>query len=193
MRDQPVIAVHQTELKDYGCPYCGYRSGHPLISNSRSTLWVCGECEKKYISLPDGVKQSVIGVDSAYPALQEHPRKGTPARGAEDKKPTDGGEFFHSRGIGRDSTPGCFICGGEEGLRHNIAAFVQCKTAGERIVAMFKFGADLDYREYEPDRVQVKIGCCDDHLQQLQWLQELTRDKDGVITDNIIKEAAAFQ
>lgn len=74
-------------------------------------------------------------------------------------------------------------------MLNNIAAFVQCKEAGERVVAMFPQGAWLDYRDYEPDRVQVKIGACDKHLPNLQKLYELTRE--GVITNAHINEALA--
>ena len=88
----------------------------------------------------------------------------------------------------RDNTPGCFVCGGKEGLHDNIAAFVQCKESGQRILNMFSCGARLDYREFEPDRVQVKIGACKKHLENLKKLDDSTKGS-GIITEDGIKEA----
>lgn len=84
-------------------------------------------------------------------------------------------EWFKSRGIGNDNTPGCFICGGPDGLRNNIAAFVPSKESGERVVAMFGAGARLDYREHEPNWIQVKVGACDAHRDQLEDLHLATQ------------------
>ena len=71
-------------------------------------------------------------------------------------------------------------------MLNNIAAFVQGKTAGERVVAMFKTGARLDYRDYEPDRVQVKIGACNRHKANLERLDGLTSD--GVLTQDMVTQ-----
>jgi len=77
-------------------------------------------------------------------------------------------------------------------MRNNIAAFVQCKDAGQRVVDMFKHGAWLDYRVSEPDRVQVKVGACDKHKKNLQKLDELTSSADGVITSEMIETAVSL-
>ncbi len=53
---------------------------------------------------------------------------------------------------------------------------------------MFPSGAQLDYRDYEPDRVQVKIGACDEHLGNLQRL-DLATATDGVINASQVEEA----
>ena len=200
-----VIAVNQDEVREFGCPYCGYRSGSAHISGGGGAVWDCGECGRTSIILGEGVTRSPFGLgrgisfnldgskkedgDSFYPELQEHPRKGIPSHGKPDKRPEGGGEFFRSRGVGMDYTPGCFVCGGGDGMRNNIAAYVKCKASGERVVAMFDQGARLDYRKYEPDYVQVKIGACDKHVANLEKLHTLTRDADGVITEAHIKEA----
>ncbi|MEX0930601.1 MAG: hypothetical protein WDZ79_02890, partial [Candidatus Paceibacterota bacterium] len=156
-----------------------------------AAVWTCGSegCGRTCCVLADGVNRSPLGVDDFYPELQVHPRRGIPSHGRPDKKPDGDGEFFNCRGIGLDTTPGCFVCAGDEELRHNIAAFVQCRKAGERVVAMFPYGARLDCRDSAPDRVQVKIGACDAHLPNLQKLHELTRE--GVITTTHICEARA--
>ena len=188
---QSVIAVSVAELREFGCPHCGYRSGYTPVSGGGAAAWTCGseECGKTCCILGEGVTRSPISFGDFHPELQEHPRRGIPSHGRSDKKPDGEGESFHSRGVGLDTTPGCFVCGGDKRLRKNIAAFIQCKEAGERIVAMFPQGARLDYRDFEPDRVQVKIGACDTHLPNLQKLHELTQN--GVITSTHISEAQA--
>lgn len=104
-----------------------------------------------------------------------------------------------SRGVGRDYTNGCFVgtCGTKpDALTHNIACFVPSRETGEAIVAMFIQGARLDYREFTPNRVQVKIGACEEHLANIELLHELietTRHrKDGPgLTRSIILQAIA--
>lgn len=192
--DKP-IAISGEEAKQYGCPYCGYRSGSPPISDRGTSVVFCGECDRSFAVLASGVTKSTIGFGDEYPELQPHPRKGTPAHGKSDKKPEGGGEFFHSRGIGLDWVP-CFVCGTEDrdGKGHNalnnIAAFVQCKAAGERVVDMFAQGARLVYREREPDRVQVKIGACDQHKPNLERLDTLCED--SVITSEKVTSALEY-
>ncbi|MEX2209807.1 MAG: hypothetical protein WD603_00175 [Patescibacteria group bacterium] len=192
-----VIVVSAQELEKWGCPHCGFQSGQSLASTGGGTCWICGECGRFSIVLAEGLTESPIEIDEGIikvggnahgPTLQEHPRKGIPKHGTPDERPDqDGGEHFRVRGIGRDRTPGCFVCGGEEELYHNIAAFVQCKASGERVVAMFETGVRLDYRDFEPNRVQVKVGACDTHRPNLDRLYELTGD--GVINAERIETA----
>lgn len=180
-----IVAVSAEEHAKFGCPYCGYRSGSTAVSCAGTFTWDCGECRQGSVILAQGVTQSVIGFGESkyHPELQKHPRFGTPSHGRRDQRPAGGGECFNSRGIGLDTTPGCFVCGGESEMRHNIAAFVYTKAAGERVVAMFHHGARLDYREHSPDRVQVKIGACETHLPNLVYLNNST-------TEGIIEEAS---
>lgn len=182
-----VIAVSQNEMGQFGCPHCGYRSGSTYIQTGGTSLWLCGGCKRKTVILAAGVTKSSIGIGDFYPELQSHPRRGILSHGRPDNRPENGGEYFHSRGLGIDLTPGCFVCGGQKGMHDNIAAFVQCKAAGERVVGMFPQGARLDYREFEPDRVQVKIGACKEHVSNLTKLSQMTSTK-GVITQDIIRE-----
>ncbi len=97
-------------------------------------------------------------------------------------------EFFRPRGIGGDSTPGCFVCGGEPGYRSNISGFVESKEAGEHAVAMFTQGARLDWRANEPDWIQVKVGACPAHVPNLEMLYRLTCNS-HLITPGFIKDA----
>ncbi len=192
--NQKAIAISINDLKLFGCPHCGYRSGYRSVSGQGSSVWRCGseECGKFCCVLAEGITKSTIRFGSHFPELQDHPRRGIPCHGNPDKKVGASGEFFRSRGIGVDECT-CFVCGINDrdgyghNYLHNIAAFVQCKVAGERIIALFQQGARLDYREHSPDRVQVKIGACDSHLTNLQKLDKLTQG--GVISLGRIKEA----
>lgn len=182
------IVVSTEELDSWGCPHCGYRSGYAHISFGNTHLWTCSECRETSIALTGGSQQTASFNDHGPLSIQSHPRKGTPSHGTPDKRPEGGGEFFWVRGIGTDNTPGCFICGGQSELHSNIAAFVQCKEAGERIVQMFKAGARLDYRDSEPDRVQVKIGSCEEHLGDLRRLAD-DASKEKRITKEMLVSA----
>ncbi len=84
--------------------------------------------------------------------------------------------MFKARGIGIDECPGCFICGGLSRLLNNISAFVDNKQDGEEIVSWFQQGARLDYRPNEPSWIQVKIGACDNHLNELGALAKAASD-----------------
>ncbi|MCW6159551.1 MAG: hypothetical protein LVQ95_00470 [Candidatus Micrarchaeales archaeon] len=105
-------------------------------------------------------------------------------------RPANLGEFFYTRGIGLDSTPSCFVCGGERKLYHNISGFVRSKSAGERTVAMFKSGAWLDYRPGEPHWIQVKIGACDNHTTNLEYLDELVSSEKEITPEMVAKAMA---
>lgn len=182
--EKHVILVE--DLNKWGCPSCGYRSGHCPLTSGGASLWQCGECSRtcfllSYDGVPHGMKD--------IPPLTSHPREGTPSHGRPDTRPEGGGEFFSSRGIGTDSVPSCFACGVDlsDTYVRNISAFVQCKEAGERVVAMLRGRARLDYRELEPDRVQVKVGVCSKHLINLERLDALTTNNNRIITDEIIK------
>jgi len=102
------------------------------------------------------------------------------------------GVYFLSRGIGTDTTPGCFVCGGETKPwgYSNIAAFVNSKEAGEQCVAMFGGkGAWLDYRGHEPSWIQVKVGACDAHLPNLKVLEREAIKNNNTLNEAIIEEA----
>ena len=191
------FTVSNNELYRWGCPHCGYRSGSTSISHAGWASWRCGDCTKYSDILADGMTVYVNGTTKLV--LQDHPRRGIPAEGRRDARPTTGGEFFSSRGVGTDSTPGCWICKTateKRSMHNNISAFVQHKDAGDRIVRMLGYGAYVDYRTYEPDRVQVKVGTCLAHVPHLNLLHDLTSTKTethdaGIITNEIIAQAVA--
>jgi hypothetical protein len=227
---QPVapaqIAVSNSELNEFGCPTCGYRSGSMPVQMGGTGVWRCGECGGSCYVLADGLQEASFGgsddgagytiplrargkADGDEGAtgqnepkapvehvptpgraqLQPHPRRGTPAHGRPDKRPPGGGEYFDSRGLGMDTGPSCFVCGEDRsgGYSPNISGYVQCKEAGERVVAMFGGkGARLDFRKREPDYVQVKVVSCKPHTPCLEKLHELTRAAGGIIGDEHI-------
>jgi len=84
-----------------------------------------------------------------------------------------------ARGIGR-SFGACMVCGGlPDALRNDCAFFVPSRETGEAIVAMFKLGARLDYRPYEPNWTQVKITACDTHRKNLIDFVAESRDTES--------------
>lgn len=95
---------------------------------------------------------------------------------------------FNSRGIGCDNTPGCFVCGGEKSLYSNISGFVASKEDGETITGWFEHGARLDFRAYEPNWIQVKIGACNAHRDNLAFLDRLAR-RHNRIRQSMIQQA----
>lgn len=197
-KEKMSFTISIKDLAAFGCPHCGFRSGRTPVRAGDTSIWECGdkECGQRSCVLADGVTTSSIKIGERHPEVQAHPRHGIPSHGNSDIRPGTGGEFFRSRGIGADRCV-CFVCGtdkrNKEGNNYlqNIAAFVRCKEAGERVVAMFSCGARLDYRDFEPDYVQVKIGACDEHLENLEKLNELV--KDGVITSARVSEALGGQ
>jgi hypothetical protein len=116
---------------------------------------------------------------------------------AEDKwrkEKEDRGELPKSyrvsaRPLGADNTPGCFVCGGENGLHSNISMFVVTKEDGEAVTALFKTGARLDYRDYEPNWIQVKVGSCKEHYPNLELLHSKVSAYPHRITEQVIQEA----
>lgn len=86
---------------------------------------------------------------------------------------------WHSRGIGLDVTPGCFVCGAEwrsaeaeaDGNQYlnNIAAHVTKKNEAASL-ACFERGARMGYFHGDRDAPQIKVGSCDKHLPALEQL-----------------------
>lgn len=180
--------VSISDVSRWGCPYCGYRSISTPMSGAGVALARCGDCAKGFVILADNLQEIPEQWSSNnFPKLSAHPREGIASHGRPDERP-DEGEHFFSRGIGSDSTPGCFVCGGPEGLHSNISGFVQCREAGERVVKLVGQGVWMDYREHSPDRIQVKIGACKGHLPHLQNLHLRTTVK-KTITYKMVEDA----
>jgi hypothetical protein len=118
------------------------------------------------------------GIKDGYTKLDAETRE--PAGEQVPSERTDDG--VHYRGHGYHSN------------QPDMAAFVDSKEAGERVVGMFQqqgSRAFLDFRPSEPNWVQVKIGACDDHLPNLEGLQTLVHETDGMITPTMIAASLA--
>jgi hypothetical protein len=95
-------------------------------------------------------------------------------------------EFFTPRGIGIDGGFPCLVTGVYLDCAANIAAFVVSREAGERVVSMLGGRARLDFREYEPNWLQVKLGVSKGHEAVLQRLYDATSSSGNVITPRMI-------
>lgn len=101
-------------------------------------------------------------------------------------------EKFSSRGIGSEWGLPCFASGQEfdrGDLNPNISGFVESKEAGENVVAMFNDLAYLDFRPFEPNWVQVKVGTSEANVAALEKLHELVRENGNLISREIIEKA----
>jgi len=85
------------------------------------------------------------------------------------------------RGIGKNWGLGCYCCktASDDILYNDCAFFVPSRETGKAIEQMFGVGAWLDYREMEPNWIQVKVGVCDDHLTCLEKLVQLVRETES--------------
>jgi hypothetical protein len=113
---------------------------------------------------------------------------------AKDDKERGRSLKFNPRGIRLDKCPCCFVCGakkraeGANDYLNNIAAFVVSKEEGEEIINWFEQGARLDFREWEPDWIQVKVGACNNHYQNLNALYKTTSEY-GLLREIDIRES----
>ena len=89
------------------------------------------------------------------------------------------------RGVGKDMVKKCFVCGCDTpNFTHNISGFTSSKEVGEAIVKCFlPDSARVDFRENEPDWIQVKIGTCNEHVNSLFELHRLCRGGDLMLRD----------
>lgn len=72
-------------------------------------------------------------------------------------------------------------------LMTNVSWLVPSKDAGERIVKeMFNNQAFLDYREREPNWIQVKAGACPEHEPNLKKLNDETIKESSTITKEMV-------
>jgi hypothetical protein len=97
------------------------------------------------------------------------------------------------RGIGSDYVP-CYMSDGaiDNKLRANISGFVNSKEDGQKIVNMFGGRAFLDYREREPNWIQVKFGVDEEFLPHLKYLEHLIKENGGYITRGLIEKSKSL-
>jgi hypothetical protein len=182
-----MIAISSREYEKYGCPNCGcdFAVGGSFVMGG-CTTGTCEECKLTFELLPDGMSVSRVGFGTnrkdadgkeimEYPRRIEHPRKGIPKHAYEwpDPRPEGGGEFWYSRGIGYD-----------------LSGFVKSKKAGERLLEMVKevLGVErpktwLDYREFEPKRIQFKFQSEEFDLEKLD---KMAGENNDIVTKEIL-------
>lgn len=185
-----MLAVESTPYQKYGCPNCGCDSGiRDNFFRGDQQAGTCRACGLHFMIIFDGATQKDIVVKYGttrkdddnqtimeYPILIPHPRKGIDKWKYElpDIRPDqEDAEFFYSRGIGFD-----------------LAGFVKSKPAGERILSMVKEVLNnnepksfLDYREYEPFRIQFKFQKEEFNL---NMLDSLVTKNNNIITKDIL-------
>lgn len=95
---------------------------------------------------------------------------------------------FTSRGIGQEFGLRCFVTGDDNDgyCMPNISGFVDSKENGEAICA-FVPGSYLDYREHEPNYIQVKIGAHPDQIVKLRRLNDAILEL-GVIHKTMVEK-----
>ena len=102
--------------------------------------------------------------------------------------------FMQPRGRGLNWGK-CFVCGHDpKRATADFASFVKSKEEGEAIIALFAaIGAHarLDYREHEPNWVQVKIMACKQHAEALDFLFDRVNAGDKINAE-IIVDALQF-
>lgn len=110
--------------------------------------------------------------------------------------------YFGPRGQGSNWLP-CMVCGPDapdaKDLRSDMASFVSSREKGLLAVAWFADAglyAHLDYRDFEPNWVQVKVGACPAHVPLIERLMELVGREcvlDPTIPRLLAVEAARLQ
>lgn len=110
--------------------------------------------------------------------------------------------LFKPRGVGNNWLP-CFICGHkpQEKCQADMSSFIDSSlivrlTVGEKTIIshpitrlffeMDLLVGKLDYREYEPNRVQLKLGACGEHEPNLHLLEALCYS-DGKINEERLR------
>ena len=171
-------AIRMGDFDKWGCPICGSDYSYSSMSGGGAADVTCGECGHEYILVSDSLdevpfKAGKGEMSAGTVFIIDHPRKGIEKHKykAPDLRPDCDGEYWSPRGIGYD-----------------LSGFVKSKEAGERIVAMFEKALGkkpetwLDFREREPNWIQVKVQGSEADLEKLY---ELTKET-GIITYDII-------
>ena len=74
------------------------------------------------------------------------------------------------------------------GVNNDFASFVRTREDGEEIKNIIPHSY-LDYRPQEPNWIQVKIGGCDKHREELQRLRTLIVKNRNLFWEELLEEA----
>ena len=182
-QENDMVAISYEDFERFGCPYCGTTLKRTHSYANGTNHLSCGheDCQKHYLVVISDLYSSMNFIlesgEKYCPVVQKHPRFNIPKTNykAKDIRPENlEHEYFNSRGVGYD-----------------LAGFVKSKEAGERIVEKIKtilnkseIKSWLDYREYEPSRIQLKISPSEFDIVKLD---DLVRQNEDVLTNEILE------
>lgn len=170
LQEYNVLAISSVDYELYGCPKCGTNISRKEMSIGGTHILTCGneDCRCSFEVLVDllvsgaGTKGHSSSSYS-YPLLIKHPRQGipkTPYKAKDIRPDVPNSDYFYSRGVGYD-----------------LAGFIKSTEAGIRILDLVKsvLGKEeveswLDYRDYEPSRIQFKFQKSEFDLEKLNRL-----------------------
>lgn len=100
------------------------------------------------------------------------------------------------RGLGGNSDMergyNCFVCGNKR-AGHDLPVFVEPKSEGDNLVGLFNKAipncAWVDYRNFEPTYIQVKIHACDAHEHNLESLREIILQSPATVTKCVFEDS----
>lgn len=191
-----LVISDKLDISSIGIPKEGYKGliiDKKLISRKNDINSLIGklfsevmfkskeEIEDFSSKISEGIAVDYDGYVHPIPFV--HPRKGIVKHKyvKPDVRPENGiGDFCTPRGVGYD-----------------LACFVKSREAGQRITDMINkvneefnkkgFSCRLDYREHEPNWIQVKI----DYPSEMKaiLLSGLIHDNGNIITEEIVREA----
>jgi hypothetical protein len=91
------------------------------------------------------------------------------------------------RGVGSNWNIPDLVTGLDDGKLHpDMSGFVKSKAEGQLAVVIFGDRARLDYRESEPNWIQVKVSAQEEVLYELE---KLVRENNGLLTPDIVNKA----
>ena len=105
------------------------------------------------------------------------------------------GELIGKVEPSRVDKDGVHYSGGYNSCQPDMAARVNGLQGAKKVEKMFRAEgcrALIDYRDFEPHHVQVKIGACEEHLSNLKILERLTKEAKG-ISPEILRHAIKFK
>lgn len=94
-------------------------------------------------------------------------------------------EYWRARGVGF-GVGTCLVTGETDVGGPDIAGFVSSREAGERVVALFGGRARLDYRDFEPNWIQVKVVVKEEHKDVMTRLMSASSCCEGMLSPRMI-------
>jgi len=164
-----ILTVSVMDIREHGCPYCGYFSGRVAFSSDECIAWICGDsaCGKICCGIDHEVEKAKNLWDFEEELQkQEHPKKKYPI--SIDKK-----EEIQVLGTSTlVTTASCFVCG-HVGYFQNWGGVFQDINSANKALRMFPFGAKFGFHGHRPKERIVQVGACKKHSSNLEKLKHL--------------------